>query len=76
MGKQDRLWWEAGLSCQDWKGYGQEVVRNPLLYLPPMDFHLGEHALGGNKEVCTVGEDGKKQGEGEVMAEVERDPRT
>jgi len=76
MGKQDRQGRQAWLGGEDRVGSGQETVRNPTLDLSPMDFHLGEEALGGEEKLRTIGEDRKEEGESEVVTEVGGDPRT
>jgi len=41
-----------------------------------MDFHLGEEAFGGDKEVRAIGEDRKEEGEGEAVTEMGGDSST
>jgi len=76
VGKQDRQGRQAGLGRKDWDGCGQETVRDPVLDLCPMDFHLGEKALRGNKKFCAIGEHSQEKGEGKVVPEMGGDPRT
>jgi len=76
MGKRDRQRRQACLGGEDRVWRGQETVRNPTLDLSPMDFHLGQKALGGDEKVRTIGEDGEEEGESEAMTKVGGSPRT
>jgi len=67
---------QACLGGADREGRGHETVRNPTLDLSPMDFHVGQKALGGDKKVRTIGEDREEEGESEMVAVVGADPRT
>jgi len=76
VGKHDRQGRQACHGGKDRDGRGQETLRDPVLDLSPMDFHLGEEALGGNEKVRPIGEDRKEEGESEAVTEVGGDPQT
>ena len=73
MSEEDRERREARLCGENRHGSRPEAVGDPPLHLAPMDLHLVKEALGGGKQVSTIGEDWEHQAIGKAVAEMRGD---